>query len=522
MTREDIGHFPESGAGVLFYQMLEKKIFITNTRTHKKEEFSTLTPGEVKMYSCGPTVYGEIHIGNLRAGLTADLFYRLFKRFGYKVTYIRNYTDIDDKIIKRANEEGVEMGVITRKYIEAAEKNYALAKMEEPTRKTLVTDHVPEIIAMIESILKNDKGYVTSEGDVYFSIDAFPKYGALSGKTLEDLRAGARVEVNETKRNAGDFALWKRAKPGEPSWESPWGAGRPGWHIECSAMACKWLGPRMDLHHGGEDLVFPHHENEIAQSEAATGIAPYVGTWVHNAFLTFSSEKMSKSLGNIVNAIDFLSQYGGEVARMAFLSVHYRSPFDFSPETVDSAITNLERMYEAKLSAEKLLDQKIAHADPVAESLWGGFFIDCDRTKNSILDHYANDLNTPGALSELFALIREWNRILSTGNARNTPAAILAAREFIKVLEDEIGSVIGVGRMRAESMLSHLASLRALRSKNEGREVLSDEEVERQLAERRTARAGRDFKRSDEIRDYLLSKGVEIKDSPQGTSWTRK
>jgi cysteinyl-tRNA synthetase len=190
-------------------------------------------------------------------------------------------------------------------------------------------------------ILKNGKGYVTADGDVYFSIESFPGYGALSGKTLEDLKAGARVEVNETKRNAGDFALWKRAKPEEPSWESPWGAGRPGWHIECSAMACKWLGPRMDLHHGGEDLVFPHHENEIAQSEAATGIAPYVGTWVHNAFLTFSSEKMSKSLGNIVNAIDFLSQYGGEVARMAFLSVHYRSPFDFSPETVDSAITSL-------------------------------------------------------------------------------------------------------------------------------------------------------------------------------------
>jgi cysteinyl-tRNA synthetase len=367
MTREDHGHFTESEAGVWFYQMIQKKIYLTNTRTHKKEEFRTLTPGEVKMYSCGPTVYGEIHIGNLRAGLTADLFYRLFKRFGYKVNYVRNYTDIDDKIIKRAKEEGVDMGVITRKYIEAAEKNYALAKMEEPTRKTLVTDHVPEIIAMIESILKNDKGYVTAEGDVYFSIDSFPQYGALSGKTLEDLKAGARVEVNETKRNAGDFALWKRAKPGEPSWDSPWGAGRPGWHIECSAMACKWLGPRMDLHHGGEDLVFPHHENEIAQSEAATGIAPYVGTWVHNAFLTFSSEKMSKSLGNIVNAIDFLSQYGGEVARMAFLSVHYRSPFDFSPETVDSAITSLERIYESKLSAEKLVNQKMTHVDPVAE-----------------------------------------------------------------------------------------------------------------------------------------------------------
>jgi len=502
--------------------MLDKKIFITNTRTRKKEEFKTLIPGEVKMYSCGPTVYGEIHIGNLRAALTADLFYRLFKRFGYRVTYVRNYTDIDDKIIKRANDEGVDMGVITRRYIEAAEKNYALAKMEDPTRKTLVTEHLPEIVEMIQSILKNQAAYVTSEGDVYFSIDAFPHYGALSGKTLEDLKAGARVEVNESKRNSADFALWKHSKPGEPSWDSPWGKGRPGWHIECSAMACKWLGPKMDLHHGGEDLIFPHHENEIAQSEAATGVAPYVGTWVHNAFLTFSSEKMSKSLGNIVNAVDFLSQYGGEVARMAFLSVHYRSPFDFSPETVDQAITNLERIYEAKRSAELLLERKMEHVDPVAESLWGGFFIDCDRARNSILDHYANDLNTPGALAEVFALIREWNRIQSTGNARNTPAAILAARELIRILEEELGAVIGVGRMGAESQLAHFASLRALRSKNEGREVMAESEIEALLSERKAARMAKDFKRSDEIRDLLLSRGVEIKDSPQGTTWTRK
>ena len=499
-----------------------RTISFIHSKTHKKEVFQPITPGEVKMYSCGPTVYGDIHIGNLRAALTADLFYRFLKKMGFKVTYVRNYTDIDDKIIKRAQEEGTTLEVITKRYTEAAEKCYAAALMEEPTHKTKVTDHLPEIIAMIEAILKNQKGYVASNGDVYFSIDAFPSYGQLSGKTQEDLLAGARVEVNEMKKNAADFALWKSAKPGEPAWDSPWGKGRPGWHIECSAMACKWLGPRMDLHHGGEDLIFPHHENEIAQSEAATGCAPYVNTWVHNAFLTFSSEKMSKSLGNVVNAKDFLAQYGGEVARMVFLGVHYRSTFDFSPETVDQAITSLERVYEAKLVAEEILQKKITVPDPMGEVLWSGFFIDADRARNAIMDHYANDLNTPGALSEIFGLIREWNRILAQGNAKNTPAAILAAREFVRVLEEEIGSVIGIGRMRAESMLQHLSSLRAFRSEKEGKATLGDAEIEGFIRERNEARARKDFKRSDEVRDHLLRHGVEIKDSPEGTRWTRK
>lgn len=498
-----------------------RPIQFTNTQTLKKEPFQTLEPGKVKMYSCGPTVYGDIHIGNLRAALTSDLVYRFLKRAGFEVTYVRNYTDIDDKIIKRAHDEGVTMEVITRRYTEAAEHCYALAGMAEPTHKTKVTEHLPEIISMIEAILKNGKGYVAPGGDVYFSIESFPAYGALSGKTLEDLRAGARVEVSEIKRSPADFALWKAAKPGEPAWDSPWGRGRPGWHIECSAMACKWLGPKMDLHHGGEDLVFPHHENEIAQSEAATGVHPYVGTWIHNAFLTFSSEKMSKSLGNVVLAKDFLAQYGGEVARMVFLSVHYRSTFDFNPEMVDHAVASLERLYEAKRSAEELLERKIQTPDPMAEALWGGFFIDCERTRHAILDHLANDLNTPGAFAELFGLVREWNRILGQGNARNTPAAILAAQEFVRVIEQETGAVLGVGRMRGESMLRNLSEVRVLRSKNEGKTVLTDSEVEEWLAKRRDARAKQDFKTSDQIRDHLLQNGIEIKDSPSGTTWIR-
>ena len=474
------------------------------------------------MYSCGPTVYGNIHIGNLRAALTADLFFRFFKRFGYAVNYVRNYTDIDDKIIKKANDEKSTLPLITKKYIEEVEKDYALAGMEEPTKKTKVTEHIPEIIAMIEAIIQNGKGYVTKDQEVLFSIDSFPTYGQLSGKPLEELQAGSRVDVNPQKKNPMDFSLWKPAKPGEPSWDSPWGAGRPGWHIECSAMACKHLGHRMDLHHGGEDLIFPHHENEIAQSEAATQDAPYVNYWVHNAHLTFSSEKMSKSLGNVVLARDFLAHYGGEVARMVFLGVHYRSTFDFNSEAVDHAVQALDRLYEAKKLAEEIREKKISMPNPMAEQVWGAFLIDCDRTRDAILDHYANDLNTAGALSEMFTLVREWNRALGHPGAAHTPAAILAANEFIKVLEQEIGSVIGVGRMRSEAALALFSQVKVHRQKTEGKTVLSDEEIEKLVLERREVRLAKDFKRSDEIRAVLDQNGIVVKDSPQGTSWTRK
>ena len=474
------------------------------------------------MYSCGPTVYSDIHIGNLRAALTADLFYRFFKRFGYQVDYVRNYTDIDDRIIKRANDEKVPMKEITEKYIKLVEQDYALAGMEEPTHKTKVTDHMPEIIEMIQKIIDHGKAYVAKDGEVLFAIDQFKTYGALSGKPLEELNARTRVEVNPNKKNPMDFTLWKPVKPGEPSWDSPWGKGRPGWHIECSAMACKWLGPQMDLHHGGEDLIFPHHENEIAQSEAATGIAPYVNYWVHNAHLNLSGEKMSKSIGNVVNAREFLGRYGAEVTRMIFLGIHYRSGFDLTQDSIDQAIASLERIYEAKKVAEEIRAKHIKLPDLRAEQGWGSFLIDCDRARDSILENYANDLNTAGALAQLFTLIREWNRSVAAPNAGNTPVAIIAANEFIKIIENEIGAVIGVGRMSADTMLTKLTELKLERQKSEGKTVLDADEIEKLLQERRDVRAAKDFKRSDEIRIYLLENGVEIKDSPQCTTWTRK
>jgi cysteinyl-tRNA synthetase len=509
---------------------LKTPIYLTNSKTHQKELFQPMEPGKVKMYSCGPTVYDFIHIGNLRAALTADLFYRFFKRFGFEVNYVRNYTDIDDRIIKRSIQDQTDCDVITKKYISEVEKDYALAGMLEPTHKTLVTDHLPEIVQMIEDIIKNGKAYAVpdptgldpSAKEVFFSIDSFPTYGQLSGKNLEDLQAGARVEVDSKKKNPMDFTLWKPAKAGEPVWDSPWGKGRPGWHIECSAMACKWLGHQMDIHHGGEDLIFPHHENEIAQTEAATGVAPYVKTWVHNAFINFGGEKMSKSLGNVVSARDFLSQFGADLTRMVFLGVHYRAPFSVDGAVIDQAVQQLERIYEAKKAAENVREKKILHPDPKAEQVWGGFMIDCDRTRSAILNHYANDLNTSGALSEIFTLIREWNRCAAEPNATNTPTAIIAASEFIKVIEEEIGSVIGVGKFSAEKALAQLQTVRLLRAQKEGKATLTDAEVEALIQERKDARIAKNFKRSDEIRDEFIAKGIEVKDSPQGTTWVRK
>ena len=509
--------------------MISIPIYITNSKTRKKELFTPLEPGKVKMYSCGPTVYSFIHIGNLRAAMTADLFYRLFKRFGYEVNYVRNYTDIDDRIIAAALAEKVPLTSITEKYIAEVEKDYALAAMEEPTHKTKVTEHLPEITKMIEEIIEHKKAYVAKDGEVFFAIDAFPSYGQLSGKSIEDLQAGsagARLEANPNKKNQMDFTLWKPAKPDELAanlvWDSPWGKGRPGWHIECSAMACKWLGSQMDLHHGGEDLIFPHHENEIAQSEAATGKHPYVNYWVHNAFLNLSHEKMSKSLGNVVNARDFLAEFSGEIARYLFLGVHYRSVIDFVPEAIEQVIQNLERLYTAKKLAEEVRSKQMTVPDPRAEQVWGGFMIDCDRARTAIRTHLANDLNTAGALSEVFTLIREWNKCAAERNAVNTPTAILAAGEFIRVIEEEIGAVIGVGRLRAESALQKLQEVRLRRRKSEGLAVLADSEIDALIQERRDARTNKDFKRSDEIRAILTENKIEIMDSPQGTTWTRK
>ena len=496
---------------------LPREIKLTNTLSGQKEILKTRTPGKLTMYSCGPTVYNLIHIGNLRAALVSDMFFRYFRHVGYDVNFVRNYTDVDDKIINRAKEEKISSEEVAKKYINEVEKDYAVAGMLEPTHKTCVTTHMPEIIAMISKIIENGKGYVV-DGEVFFSVSKFKGYGKLSHKNVDDLTAGARVEINEKKHDPLDFSLWKPAKPGEPSWDSPWGKGRPGWHIECSAMACKWLGDQIDLHHGGEDLIFPHHENEIAQSEAATGKDPYVCYWVHNGFLNINKEKMSKSLGNVFQARDFLTQYSPEIARYLLLSVYYRAIIDFGEESLDQALNSLQRIYEAKAKALELRGVKRSVPDMRAEAAWGSFVAECEKARQDMENAFADDINTAGALGALFILIREFNRTLTIPMAQATPSAILGANELIKILEQELGEVMGVGRGDPTKVLEDLGRVRSERLKRSGMDLPTEDEIKAAIQARIDARKAKDFAKADQIRKDLETRGVVLKDSPGGTT----
>ena len=495
-----------------------RAIKLTHTTTGRKEDLVSHQPGKLTMYSCGPTVYGLIHIGNLRGGLVADMFFRYFKRVGYEVNYVRNYTDVDDKIIKKALEEKITAEELARKYTIEVEKDFAVAGMLEPTHKTTVTTHIPDIIAMIEKILNHQKAYVI-DGEVLFSIESFATYGKLSHKEIDDLVAGMRVEINSKKKNPLDFSLWKPAKPGEPFWESPWGKGRPGWHIECSAMASKWLGDTIDVHHGGEDLIFPHHENEIAQSESASGKSPFVKYWLHHAFLTLSKEKMSKSLGNVFLARDFLTRFSGEIARYLLLSVHYRSLIDFGEETIEQTLTGLHRIYEAKAKALELTKTLRARADLRAEGAWGSFVASCEATRHEIDEHFANDFNAPGALGALFTLIREFNRTMQEPLAQATPSAVLGAQELIKIMEEDIGGILGIGRSDPAKVLADIARIKTERAAKSGQPLMGEAEIQAAITARIVARKAKDFAKADQIRKDLDASGVIIKDSPAGTTW---
>lgn len=498
-----------------------RPITLTNSMGNKRETLETQVPGKLTFYSCGPTVYNFIHIGNLRGGVVADMFFRYFKRVGYDVTYVRNYTDVDDRIIAQSNVEKTTVDVITKKYIQEVEKDYAAAGMLEPDHKTCVTTHMPEIVSMIEEIIKNNHAYVV-DGEVLFSVESFTDYGKLSRKNLDENEAGARVVVDEKKKNPFDFALWKPAKPNEPSWESPWGPGRPGWHIECSAMAAKWLGPRIDVHHGGVDLIFPHHENEIAQTEACSGQKPFVKYWLHHAFVNLANVKMSKSLGNVLLARDFLIQYGGELARFMLLSSHYRSPIEFTQEIIEGALHALERIYEAKANARSMLDASgKKFADMMSESVWGEFLADCEKTRKEIDEAFAHDFNTPEVLASLFRLIREFNRIAANSTAQRTPSSALAAGEFLRVLEQDVGGILAIGLKEPESQLAQLRDvLGKLRSAGNGQGLLAPDQIEAMIVQRKQAKANKDFTEADRIRNELLAKGIVLKDSPQGTTWT--
>jgi cysteinyl-tRNA synthetase len=484
---------------------------VYNTLSGSKEEFVPLVPGKVGMYVCGVTVYDHSHIGHARANVVFDMIYRYFKHLGYDVTYVRNYTDIDDKIINRALKEGVTFSELSERFIIEFDRDMARLGLELPTWQPRATEHIADIIAIVRTLVAKGVAYQAG-GDVYYCVEKFDGYLKLSGRNLEEMQAGARIEVDERKRHPMDFALWKEAKPGEPFWESPWGKGRPGWHIECSAMSMKFLGDTFDIHGGGKDLVFPHHENEIAQSEAATG-RQFVRYWLHNGFVNINAEKMSKSLGNFFTIKEVLENYDGEVLRFFLLSAHYRSPLDFSDQNLTEAEAGMERIYKGVAG----IDEALAGGGGPADE--GAHLTEAEADLREKADSFParfreamdDDFNAALAIGNLFDLIRSVNRVLAEGGANraaNRPA-FAAAREGIAML----GKVLGLFTSEPAAYLERI----------KGRKVaglaISADEIDRLIGERSAARKIRDFKKSDEIRDSLLAQGIELLDGPQGTIW---
>jgi cysteinyl-tRNA synthetase len=457
---------------------------IYNDLSNRKEEFVPITPNKVNLYVCGMTVYDLCHLGHARVMVVFDIVYRYLKSRGFDVTYVRNITDIDDKIINRANQNGEHFTALTERFIQAMHEDSEALGVLPPDAEPKATDHIGEILSMIERLISNGHAYPAGNGDVYYSVSSFPEYGKLSGKSTEDLRAGARVEPGEQKRDPLDFVLWKAAKPGEPSWDSPWGAGRPGWHIECSAMSTQALGDTFDIHGGGADLTFPHHENEIAQSEGATG-HPFVRYWMHNGFVRINDEKMSKSLGNFFTVREILQNYQPEEVRYFILTSQYRSPLNYDNEHLDNARAALTRFYTALRGLPET-----------------GKAEDTDFEKR-FYQAMDDDFNTPIALSVLFDLVREINTLRSSDEQQ---AAGMAA------LLREMAAVLGLLQADPESYLRGGNSSGGL----------SDAEIDALVARRAQAKKDKDWATADNLRDELAEQGIIVEDSAQGSSWRRK
>lgn len=463
-------------------------IYIYNTLTRKKEKFVPLEEGKVKMYVCGPTVYNYIHIGNARPAIAFDVVRRYFIYRGYEVKYISNFTDVDDKLIKAAKELGEDVPTIAERFIEAYHEDTCALGVNKADYHPRVTETIPEIIEFISGLIAKNYAYEV-EGDVYFRTRSFEGYGKLSDQSIEDLRSGARIEVGQKKEDPLDFALWKAEKGGEISWDSPWGKGRPGWHIECSAMVNKYLGETIDIHAGGQDLTFPHHENEIAQSEAYTGktMANY---WIHNGYIKIDNEKMSKSLGNFVLVHDIIKQHPPEVVRFFMLMAHYRSPINFSNDLLESAKNSLERLKTTVTNLQHRLRETANLGENV--NVWTGKI---HQYKEEFIKEMDDDFNTANAISVLFEMAKEANVYL---REQHTSKEVLSS--FIHQFK-ELGEVLGMElEVKAE---------------------LLDEEIEQLIAERNEARKQRDFAKADEIRDELKEKGIILEDTPQGVRWKR-
>ena len=484
-----------------------------NTLSGGKEEFVPLRPGHVGMYVCGVTVYDYCHVGHARANIVFDIIYRYLQFAGFDVTYVRNYTDVDDKIINRANERGIDSSALAEEFIRAFDEDMAALGLQKPTIEPKATQHIGQIITLVERLIAVGRAYA-SGGDVYYAVESFPDYLKLSKRNIDEMRAGARIAPGEHKRHPMDFALWKAAKAGEPAWESPWGPGRPGWHIECSAMSMQYLGETFDIHGGGKDLVFPHHENEIAQSEGATG-KPFVKYWLHNGFVNVNHEKMSKSLGNFFTIRDILKEYDAEVLRFFILTAHYRSPIDFSDQNLAEARLGLSRFYEALANASDFLQQAQAkkhqpEREEIAELSERLATLEA-RFKEAMDD----DFNTALVIGHFFDLVRALNRVTAIPELANDSAAAAAVKSAAALMV-KLGNVLGL-------FVSEPASwLEKQKHAGLGETGLSSEEIEGLIHERQAARASRDFARSDQIREELAAKGILLLDSAQGTTWKRK
>ncbi len=475
---------------------------VYSSLTKQKEEFVPITPGKVKMYVCGVTPYNHPHIGNARPFVTWDVIRRYLEYSGYEVYHIQNFTDIDDKIINTANAEKVTWDVIANRYIASYFEVMDKLNIRRAHVYPRVSEHISDIVAMVKTLVEKGFAYA-ADGDVYYSVEKFASYGKLSGRSLEDMKAGARVDVDERKKHPMDFALWKGAKPGEPAWESPWGPGRPGWHIECSVMSYKYLGASFDFHGGGSDLIFPHHENEIAQSEAFTGIEPFVRYWLHNGFITVNEEKMSKSLGNFFLVVDILEHFKPEVLRYFILSTHYRSPLDFSDERLEEAGRSLERLKTAAANLKHLETFPAGAASDDSQALITASQAAIQEFKDAMDD----DFNTALAIGTLFGLAKEINIYHSKVAAGNVGVDIDALAQAAKIY-GEIAEVLGI-----------------LQDTNVSRD--DNTELVNQLMDviiniRQEARKKKDWATADQIRDSLAAIGIVLEDSPQGVRWKKR
>lgn len=460
---------------------------IYNTLTNKKEEFIPIDENEVKIYACGPTVYNYFHIGNARPFIIFDTLRRYLEYRGYNVKFVQNFTDVDDKIIRKSNEEGITSEQLAKKYIDEYFVDAKGLGIKEASIHPTATQNIDAIIAMIENLIKKGFAY-ESEGDVYFSTRSFESYGKLSNQPLDDLELGARIDVSDIKKDAMDFALWKAAKPGEPSWQSPWGLGRPGWHIECSAMANRYLGATIDIHCGGQDLIFPHHENEIAQSEASNG-QQFARYWMHNGYINVDNTKMSKSLGNFFTVRDVANIYGYEPIRFFMLSAHYKNPINYSVENIEMAKSALERIYNCKESLEFAIKDSTDSSEAKID-----FSENMEEYKKRFIECMDDDLNTADAISVIFDMVREINTYINTHDEKNKADLMLAQKIF-----SELCGVLNIANQKKDNTI--------------------DKEIEKLIQKRQEARKQKDFKTSDEIRDVLKQRGIILLDTKDGVKW---